>query len=73
MIKIVQASVDLEDRENRVVTIVKGKYGLRNKSDAITFIIKTIMKKRFFIPHAEIRRKLFKDNNHNVKHETSIR
>ena len=40
MIKIVQASVDLEDRENRVVTIVKGKYGLRNKSDAVCFIIR---------------------------------
>ena len=34
-----QAVVTLEEHENRVVNIIKGKYGLKNKSEAITFII----------------------------------
>ena len=34
-----QALIKLDEYENRVLTIVKGKYGLRNKSDAIKFVI----------------------------------
>ena len=36
---MVQAIVNVGDREDRVLTIVKGKYGLRNKSDAVNFVI----------------------------------
>ena len=40
MIKIIQSIVDLEDRENRVVNLVKAKHGFINKSDAINHIIR---------------------------------
>ena len=36
---MVQAIVNVGNHEDRVLTIVKGKYGLRNKSDAINFVI----------------------------------
>ena len=36
---MVQAIVNVGNREDRVLTIVKGKYGLRNKSDAVNFVI----------------------------------
>ena len=34
-----QAIVNLGEYEDRILTIVKGKYGLKNKSDAVNFII----------------------------------
>lgn len=37
---MVQAVVDFGEREGRVLTIVKGKYGLRNKSDAVNLVIR---------------------------------
>lgn len=36
---MVQAVVNLNEHENRVINIIKGKYGLRNKSEAIEFMI----------------------------------
>ncbi len=36
---MVQAIINLGEREDRVLTIVKGKYGLKNKSDAVNFVI----------------------------------
>jgi hypothetical protein len=36
---LVKAIIDLGEREDRVLTIVKGKYGIKNKSDAINFLI----------------------------------
>jgi len=36
---MVQAIIKLGEVEDRVLTIVKGKYGLKNKSDAVNFII----------------------------------
>ena len=36
---MVQAIVNLGEHEDRVLTIVKGKYGLKNKSDAMNFVI----------------------------------
>ena len=36
---MVQATIDLGEYENRVLNIVKGKFGLRNKSDAINRVI----------------------------------
>lgn len=34
-----QAIINLEEHEDRVLTIVKGKYGLKNKSEAVNFVI----------------------------------
>lgn len=36
---MVQTLVQLGEREDRVLTIVKGKYGLKNKSDAVNLVI----------------------------------
>ena len=36
---MVKAIIDLGEYEDRVVTIVKGKYGLKNKSEAINLVI----------------------------------
>ena len=36
---MVQAIVKLGEHEDRVLTIVKGKYGLKNKSEAINLVI----------------------------------
>jgi Mg2+ and Co2+ transporter CorA len=36
---MVRALIELGETEDRVVTIVKGKYGLKTKSDAINLII----------------------------------
>ena len=35
-----QAVINLDEHENRIVNIIKGKYGLKNKSEAIMHIIK---------------------------------
>ena len=36
---MVQAIINVGEREDRILTIVKGKFGLKNKSDAVNFII----------------------------------
>jgi D-mannonate dehydratase len=36
---MVRALIELGEAEDRVVTIVKGKYGLRTKSEAVNLII----------------------------------
>ena len=36
---MVQAIVNLGEREDRVLTIVKGKFGLKNKSEAVNLVI----------------------------------
>ncbi len=36
---MVQAVITLNEHEDRVLNIVKGKYGLKNKSEAVTIII----------------------------------
>lgn len=36
---MVQAIVTLGERQDRVLTIVKGKFGLKNKSEAINLVI----------------------------------
>ena len=37
---MVKALVNLTEHENRVLTIVKGRHGFRNKTDAIRFLIR---------------------------------
>ncbi len=34
-----QALIHLDEHEDRILTIVKGKYGFKNKSQAVNFVI----------------------------------
>lgn len=36
---MVQAIINLKERQDRVLNIVKGKYGLKNKSEAVNLVI----------------------------------
>lgn len=36
---MVQAIINLDEHEARILNIVKGKYGLKNKSEAINLVI----------------------------------
>jgi hypothetical protein len=36
---MVQAIITLGEHEDRILTIVKGKYGLKNKSEAVNLVI----------------------------------
>ena len=36
---MVQAVINLNEHENRVLNIIKGKLGMKNKSEAVNFII----------------------------------
>ncbi|MFH1664313.1 MAG: DUF2683 family protein [archaeon] len=36
---MVQSIIKLKERQDRVLTIVKGKYGLKNKSEAVNLIV----------------------------------
>ena len=36
---MVQAIVNLGEHENRLLTIIRGKFGLKNKSDTVNFVI----------------------------------
>ena len=36
---MVQAIVNLGEHEDRVLNIIKGKFGLKNKSEAVNFVI----------------------------------
>jgi hypothetical protein len=38
---MVQNIIDIGEREDRVLNIVKAKFGLKNKSEAVSFIAKT--------------------------------
>ena len=37
---MVKSIIDLNERENRIVNIVKAKYGLKDKSQALSLILK---------------------------------
>jgi len=36
---MVQAIVNLGEYEDRILTIIRGKFGLKNKSDTVNFVI----------------------------------
>ena len=38
---MVQAIIDFGEHENRLLTIIRGKYGFKNKSEAVNFVINT--------------------------------
>ena len=37
---MVKSIIDLSERENRIINIVKAKYGLKDKSQALSIIVK---------------------------------
>lgn len=37
---MVKSMVDLSERENRIINVVKAKYGLKDKSQALSIILK---------------------------------
>ena len=47
---MVQAIVNLGEHEDRILTIVKGKFGLKNKSEAMNLIIDKF-EEEFLEPH----------------------
>ena len=38
---MVQAVINIDDRANRVLNIIKAKYALKDKSEAITLVVST--------------------------------
>jgi hypothetical protein len=44
---MVKAIIELGEREDRILTIIKGKYGLKNKSDAINLALKMFEEQNF--------------------------
>ena len=38
--KMVQSIIDIDEREDRIFNIVKAKFGLKNKSEAVALIAK---------------------------------
>lgn len=38
---MVQSIIEIDEREDRIINIVKAKYGLKNKSEAVALIAKT--------------------------------
>jgi hypothetical protein len=36
---MVKATIDIPEHQNRVLNVVKGKYGLKNKAEALAFIL----------------------------------
>ncbi len=47
---MVQNIITISEKENRIVNMVKAKYGMRNKNQAIGFMIQTFAK--HFLPDA---------------------
>ncbi|MBS3173726.1 DUF2683 family protein [Candidatus Woesearchaeota archaeon] len=41
---MVQAIINIGEKENRILTIIRGKHGLKNKSEAINFLIENYEK-----------------------------
>ena len=65
--KMVQAVVNLTEHENRVINIIKGKFGLRNKSEAIEYII-SVYEKEHLEP--ELRPEFIEKMNERQKEDT---
>ena len=47
---MVQNIITISEKENRIINIVKAKHGMKNKNQAIGFIIQTYSKQ--FLPEA---------------------
>jgi hypothetical protein len=66
---MVQAIISLGENEDRVLTIVKGKYGLKNKSEAVNLVIDRF-EEEFLEPQL---RPEYKEKLRKVKGEKGIR
>ena len=70
---MVQAIVNLGEHEDRVLTIVKGKFGLKNKSEAVNLVIERF-EQEFLEPklRPEYREELLKIDKGKFKRFSSI-
>ena len=64
---MVQAVVNLSEHDNRVINVIKGKYGLKNKSEAIEYIINEYEKEHL---EPELRPEYIEKMNTRQKEET---
>ena len=64
---MVQAVINFNEHENRIINIVKGKFGLRNKSEAIEYIINEF-EKEYLEP--ELRPEYVEQQTERQKEET---
>ena len=64
---MVQAVINFNEHENRIINIVKGKFGLRNKSESIEYIINEF-EKEYLEP--ELRPEYVEKMNERQKEET---
>ncbi|MFH1239953.1 MAG: DUF2683 family protein [Candidatus Diapherotrites archaeon] len=71
---MVRALIDFNERQNRVLTIVKGKYGLDNKSEAANLII-TKFEEAFLEPELrpEYKEKIKKIDNGKFEKFSSVK
>jgi mannitol/fructose-specific phosphotransferase system IIA component len=65
---MVQAIITLNEHENRVLNIIKGKFGLKNKSEAVNLIISEY-EKEFLEP--ELRPEFIKKMKEREKEPTT--
>jgi hypothetical protein len=65
---IVQNIIKLSERENRIVNVVKAKYGMKNKNQSLGFIIQTYAKQ--FLP--EMLQPIEKPGRTTEKHVESV-
>ena len=40
---MVKATIEIPEEENRILNIVKGKYGFKTKEQAVLFVVKSFM------------------------------
>ncbi|MBU0957621.1 MAG: DUF2683 family protein [Nanoarchaeota archaeon] len=66
---MIQSIIQLDDEEDRILNIVKAKFGLKNKSQAISLVAK-IYADSFLEPEL---RPEFLEKIHKIKQQTGIR
>jgi len=74
---MVQAIINFGDHEDRILTIVKGKYGLKNKSEAVNLLIgkygEEILEPKLRPEYAEKIRKIQKGKHVKFKDISDLR
>ncbi len=67
---MVKSLIDLNERESRVINIVKAKYGLKDKSQALSIIIKSYEECEL---EPELRPEFVKEIEETLKHGKFIK
>jgi hypothetical protein len=67
---MVKSLIDLNERESRVINIVKAKYGLKDKSQALSIIIKNYEESEL---EPELRPEFVKEIEETLKHGKFIK